>query len=269
MALTVALLGAATFNTTAGNKTVVATPTLGDMIVVVCAGSGVTTISLTDNNADGHGTYETIVSVLKNASADQMVAFVRSDPVRSGTSTTWTSVQTSSTGGGLAVFRVAGAALCGPAFIRQSGSQANHASGVAPATPLATGVALTGNALIAAVFDAAAPPGLTVPTGWAAADVNTSYTVPQNGLEITHINSGFIGSTVTWNTSDATAFSSLAFEMKADAAGHMGDEDQVRGDPFSIQTIGVALTRAAFYMTGWNRRATGLLVPKPGVALAG
>lgn len=247
MALTVALLGAVTFNTTAGDKTVVATPTLGDMIVVICAASAPTgaglNLALTDNNADNHGKYTAIVSTLKNTSADPMIAFVRADPIRSATSTTWTSVQTSSTGGGLAVFRVTGATLAGAAFIRQSGGQSNHASGAAPAIPLGTGAALTGNALITAVFDALAPPNLTVPTSWAAADVNTSYTVTQNGLIITHINSGFTGSTVTWNTSDSTAFCSLAFEMSAAQGGDIkaGDMEDLS------KTRQIAAKRGAFY----------------------
>lgn len=248
MALTVALLGAVTFNTTAGDKTVVATPAVGDMIVVIAAASAPTGAGLnlvvTDNNSAGHGTYTPIISTLKNVSADPMIAFVRADPIRSATSTTWTSVQTASTGGGLAVFKITGATISGPAFIRQSGSQNNHAAAAAPAVPLGV-AALTTNALITAVFDAAAPPGLTSPTGFVAApgDVNASYTVTQNGLAITHANSGITASTITWGSSDATAFCSLALEMKAD----VGKDPTVGNFEDLTKTSSNAFKRAAFF----------------------
>lgn len=276
MALAVALLGATTFNTTAGNKTVVATPTLGDMIVIVAAATGPTgaTVSVSDNNSDGHGTYEVIVSSVKNASADPMIAFVRSDPIRSATSTTFTSVQTSSTGGGLAVFRVTGATLCGPVFIRQSGKQDNQAAGGTPADALGIGAALTGNALIAAVFNAAAAaPGLTSPTGFAAApgDVNANYSTPSAGLAITHANSGVTASTITWGSSSATAFCSLAFEMAADA-GQTALFPPRGGEAvdisFSDSPKMQAVKRSAFFMLGdkWARRGA-LWVPRREIAL--
>jgi hypothetical protein len=261
VALTVTLLGSA-FTSNAGNKTVTAIPTAGDIIVIIAAATGPTgaTVSVSDNNADGHGNYASIVTSLKNASADPMFAFVRADPVRSATSTVFTSVQTGSSGGGLLVYRIAGSTLTGPAFIRQSGAQSNHASGAAPATPLGVGAALTGNALIAAVFDATGgAPGLTVPTGWVAADFNAGYTIPSAGLIATHINSGFTGSTVTWNTSDATAFCSIAFEMSA-AQGNLAISPEI--PPAKVQQ---AVSRGAYFCLGekWARRGR-LWVPVPG-----
>src|SRR5260221_1979488 len=120
MAITVTQLGTVVFNTNAGNKTLVATPSLGDIIVVVGAATGPTGAAqaMADNNTDGHGTYEVAVNVLKNTSADVMTAWVRSDAIQSATSTTWTATQASSSGGGLAVFAIRGATITGPALVR-------------------------------------------------------------------------------------------------------------------------------------------------------
>ena len=58
---TVAVLGTSVFNTTAGNKTITATPTVGDLIVIIAATSGLAggTISVSDNQAIP-GTYDQI-----------------------------------------------------------------------------------------------------------------------------------------------------------------------------------------------------------------
>lgn len=257
MALTVALLGAVTFNTNAGDKTVVATPTLGDMIIVIVAQTGFTAAAVADNNADGHGSYTSAVSALKSTSADQLAAFVRADPVRSGTATTFTATQTGSTGGGLAVFRVAGATIAGAAFIRNTGGQSNQAAGTA-ASPMGSAV-LTTNALIAAFLDTTnAAPTLTVPAGFAASDVNTNYNTPGTGLQITHQNSGNTSSTITWGTAAPSAFCDIALELRANIGdGKVGDQEDI------THTRQTAAKRGALYCLGdmWVRRGR-VLVPK-------
>ncbi len=224
MALASSLLGAITFTTTAGVKTVVATPTLGDMIIVIVAATGVASgLGVTDNNTDGHGNpgYTPIVTCIKNASADSMTAFVRADPIRKAVSTTWTtSGDGASTGGGLYVMRITGATLSGAAFIRQSGHQDNGAVAGTPTSALGVGAALTANSLITVMWNTTnAAPTLTVPTGWFATnsgDVNANYNTPGTGIQGTHIDTGFTGSTVTWGSTSASAFGALAFEMRAD-----------------------------------------------------
>ncbi len=252
MALTCAIQGAVTFNTTAGSKTVVSTPTLADMIVVIVAATGVASgLGVSDNNADGHGNYTQIVSSVKNTSADQMAAFVRADPIRSATATTWTtSGDGSSTGGGLYVMRITGAALSGAAFIRQSGAQNNGAASGTPTVALGVGAALTGNALITVMWNTTnAAPTLTVPTGFTVSDVNTNYNTPGTGIQGTHANSGITASAITWGSTSASAFSALAFEMSA-AAGSLFV------DPVPEITEKQAVKRGAFFCLGekWAQR---------------
>jgi hypothetical protein len=264
MALASSLLGAITFNTTAGSKTVVATPTLGDMIVVIVAATGVASgLGVSDNNADNHGRYTQIVSCVKNTSADQMAAFVRADPIRSATSTTWTSSgDGSSTGGGLYVMRMTGATLTGAAFIRQSGKQDNAAAGGTPTIPLSF-AALTANSCISTIWDTTnAAPSIAVPTGWflvANGDVNTSYNTPATGIQGTHIDTGFTGSTVTWGATLPSAFSALAFEMRADQ-GNLAVSPEI-----PQEKVQQAVKRGAFFMQNWQKRRSGLFAPEPGI----
>jgi hypothetical protein len=267
MALAVTLLGS-TFNTTAGSKTVTATPALGDLIVVLVAATGVASgLGISDNNGDGHGTYEQIVSSLKNTSADQMVAFVRSDAIQKAASTVWTtSGDSASTGGGLFVCKITGATIAGPAFIRQSGAQNNGAAAATPTDALSV-AALTTNALLSAVFNATNPAGTTVPTSWTSLS-NTGYATPTTGLICASINSGFTGSSVTWGGTSATAYCSLALEMRADAGQTSlnpprgsGALDIALDDSPQLQ----AVKRSAYYMQKWQKRRSGLFAPEPGI----
>ena len=265
MAITVTQLGTAVFTTTTGNKTLVATPNLADIIVVIAAATGPTgaSQSISDNNTDNHGAsgfYNTIVNVLKNTSADVMTAWVRSDPIQSATSTTWTATQASSSGGGLAVFAIRGATIVGPALIRGSGSQANQTTTAAPA-PVLSQAALTANAVMTAVFCSTSPPGLTSPTGFVAApgDVNLGYTVPTSGLAVTHANSGITASTITWGSTPVTTWCSLAFELAADQ-GNLAVSPEIP----DIQAQ-QAVKRGAFFMSKWQKRRSGLFAPEPGI----
>jgi hypothetical protein len=241
VAITVTQLGTAVFTTTAGNKTLAVTsPQVGDIIVVIAAGTGVTSQTIADDNTSGAaGFYNVIVNVLKNTSADVMTAWVRSQPIQRAVTTTWTATQTSSSGGGLAVFAIRGATITGPALIRGSGSQANQTATAAPA-PVLSGAALTTNAVMSAVFCSTSPPGITVPTGFAAADVNLGYSVPTTGLEIAHANTGITASTITWGSTTVTTWCSLAFELRADQ-GNLAVSPEIP-ERFAMQAVNRAGT---------------------------
>src|SRR5215472_6834494 len=104
------------WTTTAGNKTVTATPALGDLIVVIAPATGVATTGVTDNNTDGLGTYTKIGSSFTGFStAGDLSVWVRNALVGSASSTIFTAAQGSSTGGGLDVLRVSGMSRTGSA----------------------------------------------------------------------------------------------------------------------------------------------------------
>lgn len=230
MALTIASLGTPVFNTTAGNKTLTATPTAGDLIVVVAAATGVSgtvgAISVSDNNSDGKGTYTKIGSSFTGFStAGGLDMWVRNALVGSGTSTVFTATQTSSTGGGLVVFRIAGASIVGLGAIRGAGGESSGGAGATPAPVLlgrvgatfsGTQAALTENGIITAVANGSNTGNVTIRSSPAyTRDFDGGYNNPGTGLDAGHLNSGETASTLTWGGTSATGFASMAVEIDA------------------------------------------------------
>lgn len=207
----VTLLGTATFNTTSGTKTVTATPAVGDLIVIVTAHSGNTsTAAPTDNNSSG--TYTLVNTAVKATSADTMKVWVRNALITSATSTVFTHAPGTSTGGGLAVLKITGMSLTGSSAIVRSAIQSNIASGT-PAPVLAATPGIN-NAIITAVFNATSPAGVTQRTGYTRS-VNLGYATPTTGLAVAHDDAGETSATITWGSSSATAFCSIAVEINA------------------------------------------------------
>src|SRR5882724_6420661 len=141
-------------NTPAGGaKTVPATPAVGDLIIIIVANTGYTgVVAPTDNNTDGFGTYTLVPgsTSVKAASVDTMQVFVRDRPIGSATSTIFSHTAASSTGGGIAVYKVASNPVnYSVGAVRQVAIQSNIASGVP--TPVFGVAALTGNPIIGAV----------------------------------------------------------------------------------------------------------------------
>ena len=246
MALTIALLGAATFDTNAGNKTVVASPTIGDLIVVIAATTGTTTTVVADNQTVA-GTYTQIGSAFTGFSTSgSLSAWIRTALILSNSSTTFTATQTSSTGGGLAVFRIAGASIVGLGAIRGAGGQSSGTTGTAPAPILlgrlgttfsGTQAALTGNGIITAIANGTSPGGTLIRSSPAyTRDVDAGYSVPGTGLDAGHLNSGETASTLTWGGNSPSTFASIAVEIDAsvpliDPLGYNLDDMDYRVGP--------------------------------------
>jgi hypothetical protein len=184
---TVSLLGTVTWTTTAGDKTVVATPNVGDFIVVIAAATGVAPTAITDTN--GGASYTQIGSTQTGFSTSgNLNAWARTTPIQVAASTTWTSTQTSSTGGGLAVYAVRGGAKYGANGIRSNGGQSSGTTGTTPAPVLSLGP-YTQNAIIAAVCNGATAASMTPRTGYTE-DFDNGYSTPGTGFETTHLDSG-------------------------------------------------------------------------------
>lgn len=216
MALAVTLLGTATFDTASGTKTVTATPAVGDLIVIVTAHSGnVSSATPTDNNSSG--AYTRINSAVKASSADTLGVHVRNALIGSAVSTVFSHAPGTSTGGGLAVFKVTGMQKVGAAAARQSAKQDNIASGTP--TPVLGQAALTTDALIAALFNATNPAGMTPRSSPAYTErCDVGYNTPASGLETMSINSGETGTSIAWGGTSASAFCSLVMELDANQA---------------------------------------------------
>lgn len=211
MALAVTLLGAATWNSTAGSKGVTATPAVNDLIVLVTAHSGFTgTVAPTDSQS---GTYRNAGTFSKNASADRADVWVREQPIAAATPCTFTHNAAGSTGGGLAVLKVTGAARYGAAAIKKAAALSNQSTG-APSVAMGSAIA-TGNAVIGAVFTPTNSTTTVVHNASYTERMDLGYNTPATGLEIMTRDSGETGSTVTWGGSATGSWGAIVLELDA------------------------------------------------------
>ena len=206
------------FNTTAGNKTITATPTIGDLIVIIAATSGLAggTISVSDNQAIP-GTYDQISSDFTGFSTTGVLTiWVRNKLIAASSSTIFTATQTGSSGGGMVIYAVTGMSIVGEGAVRGAGGQSSGGLGTTPAPVLLRRVgttysgaqaALTANVVVGAVANGTSPAALTPPASWTEAPTpDLGYASPTTGLETAFRNSGETNSTITWGGTSATAF---------------------------------------------------------------
>lgn len=206
----VTLLGS-TFNTTSGTHTVVATPAVGDMIIIIVASTSYSGgVAPTDNNSSG--TY-TGTSDTQGPNTGRINIYARNSLVSSATSTTFTHAPGTTTGGGLAVYSVSGMTNTGASAFRQSGSDSNGTAGQTP-TPLMTGalIPLSGNPVITGLYNGSSPDGVTKRTGHTD-DVVTNYATPTTGIHFTHILTGETTYSIAWGSTSATSWGAIAAEI--------------------------------------------------------
>jgi len=219
----VALLGTPVFNTTAGDKTLAATPTAGDLIVIVAASSGLAggTTAVSDNNADGLGTYVQVDTDRTGFSTTGVLTvWIRNELVRSATNTTFTAAQNGSSGGGLVVLRVTGMSIVGLSAVRRIGVSSYNTGGqstVAAGTPapVLAATPLTTNPIITAVANSTNSATTVVQRTGYTEDFDNGYTTPPTGLEVSHLNSGETSATITYGGATASTFASVAIELDA------------------------------------------------------
>lgn len=206
------------WNTTNGTKaSTSATYNVDELIVVFVANTGnVAPPTLTDNHADGLGTYTNITSALKNASADKMFVFVRNALIGSTAAAVITMTPGTTTGGGMIIARVSGMLRTGTNAVRASGNQENQAASGTPA-PVFPQAALTANPCLGAIFNGTSPATLTPPGSWTE-QKDLGYSTPTSGIEVATRDSGETGTTITWGSTSGSAFCSLIVELDTSAA---------------------------------------------------
>jgi hypothetical protein len=204
-------------NTTSGtNPSGAITPAVGDFLLVVCqaVGNANTTPTCADGNTGG--TYTRIGTALSNASANTLSYFVRDALVPNTTSTTVTVTIGAHTACEVTVYAFSGCPTGGISAIVQSASQANQAGGTTPA-PTFSSLPSLQNIIFSAVGNITNPAGVT---GSAGSD--PTWTLDQNagqtgcGLCSQHANSQLPRKVVTWGSTSATAFASVAIEIAAE-----------------------------------------------------
>jgi hypothetical protein len=211
---TVTVLGSI-WNTTAGNKTVTATPAVGDLIVILSAATGLTSSTHpTDDNSSG--TYANVVLALQGTSANYLAIEVRTALIPAAVSTIFTMGQTGSSGGGGCVLAIAGPTLAGASSVAHSGGQNNQAAGT-PA-PSFGAAASAGNACVGAVLTSTnGSANCAPPAGWTE-DIDLGYNTPASGIEVCHIASGETGTTITFGAATPSVFAAAIAEFKVPAA---------------------------------------------------
>lgn len=216
-----------TWTTTADSKTVVATPAVGDAIIVIAATSGLAggTTAISDNQAIASTYTQIDVDYTGFSTTGVLTAWVRNSLITAAASTTWTAAQVGSSGGGLGVIRISGISIVGLGSIRGCGGQSSGGAGATPAPVLlgrlgttfsGTQAALTGNVVISAACNGATAASFTARSSPVyTKDFDNGYSAPGTGLCVSHIASGETASTITWGGTSATAFASIAFEVDA------------------------------------------------------
>jgi hypothetical protein len=211
-----------TWNTTAGNKTVIATPAASDLIVVVHGisnwVSGDNSV-ITDNNADGLGVYTRIgmanLPMSSGGGTDNALWIsIRNRLVGSATSTTFTATNTGDTGGGLTVLRFSGMTRVGAQAIRQWIGESSATENPPTITfPRAT---LTGNPVILACMGEDNPAALTPPAGFTEAD-DTGWATPTTGIEVCWDDAGNTATLFAWSAGALIDHNEVGLELDTTA----------------------------------------------------
>lgn len=212
-----------TWNTTAGNKTVVATPALNDLIVVIHGMSGWASGDdsvVTDNNAGGGGTYHrigtaTVPMSTGGGTAGALWISIRNALISSATSTTFTVTNTGDTGGGLTVLRFSGMSRVGSAAVKQSVGEDNQTEN--PPTITFAATTDTNNPVILACFGEDNPASLTPPTGFTEAE-DTGYATPTSGVEICWDDAGNAATLFSWSGGALIDHNEVGLELDTSAA---------------------------------------------------
>lgn len=211
----VSLLGS-TINTTAGAKTVTATPAAGDLILIFVVVAGDATWSAPTD--DQSGTYVQMGPTVNISTVVYGAWYIRTALIPAGSSTIFTlSNPGSDTGGGLAVLKVTGMAKAG----NSAWTKGRTGSGVGgtPATGNWTSAKLTTNPVVGAVINTSNPAGLTPTTGYSEL-LDIGFSAPTVGVEIQKIDSGDTTNTMTWGSTYGLDWVCIGVELDASSSGN-------------------------------------------------
>lgn len=235
------------WTTTAGDKTVTATPAVGDLIVIVAGTSGLAggTTACSDNNSSGAYT-QVDVDRTFGANTGVLTVWVRTALVPAASSTVFTASQGSSSGGGLHVYRLAGMALTGASAVRSNGGQSAGTAGTTPA-PVLSDTPHDRNPILIAVAADQNAASMNPRTNYTEG-ADAGYNTPTTGMGSAVLNSGEITATLTFGGTTAAAFASVGIELETQERSYHG--------------LGFATTAVMAAARDAYRRRSGILVPK-------
>jgi hypothetical protein len=240
-----------TWTTAAGDKTVTATPAIGDLIVIIAASSGLSggTTAVTDNNSSG--TYTQADSDRTGFSTTGVLTvWVRTALIPAASSTIFTAAQAGSTGGGLHVYRLSGMTLTGASAVRSNGGESSGVAGTTPA-PVLNQTPHDRNPMLIAVAAGANAAVMNPRTGYIEG-ADGGYNTPATGLGSAVLDSGENAATLTFGGTTSTAFASVGVELES-------QERSYHGLGFASTAVFMGGLRKA--RESWHRRKSGIFVP--------
>lgn len=211
-------VGTGNWNTAAGNKTLIGSPALGDLIVVIHGMSGWASgddSTITDNNADGLGTYTKLGTASAplatgGGTSGALWFSVRDALIGSATATTFTATNSGDTGGGLTVLRFSGMTRTGADAILQSIGESTKTEN--PPTITLGSTTLTDNPVILACLGEDNPLALTPPTGFSEA-TDDGWGVPTTGIEVCWDDAGNTATLFSWSGGASTDHCEIGVEL--------------------------------------------------------
>lgn len=216
----VSLLGS-TFTTTAGAKSVTATPAVGDLILILVQVATDDTWSNPTDDQTG-GTYTRAGNQIGGVGGPSGAWFVRDSLIPAATSTIFSLANPGGdAGGGLAVVVVTGMSKTGSAAVRQT-KDGGGAGASTPATGAWTSAKLTTNPVVGAVLNTSNPAAITPTTGYTEL-LDTGYATPTMGVEIQKRDSGDTTSTMTWGSTSASQWVCIGVELDASSSTSTGN----------------------------------------------
>lgn len=229
-----------TWNTTAGNKTVTATPAVNDLIVVVHGMSGFAGGDDSTITDDQSGAYTKIgASPLSTGggTAGALWISIRNTLISSAVSTVFTATVTGDTGGGLTVLKVTGMSHTGASAALQNKGESTQTE--SPVVITFNSATNTNNPVILGCFGEDNPAALTPPSGFTET-TDTGWATPTSGIHVCFVSSGQTSSAYTY------------------AGGAFVDHNEV----------GVELDTSPL-MSGWVGHQASIILVKPDVEASG
>lgn len=208
-----------TWNTTAGNKTVTATPAVNDLIVVIHGisnwASGDDSV-ITDDQGGTYAKFGTATAPLSTGggTVGALWVSVRNQLVSSAVSTIYTATNTGDTGGGLTVLKVTSMTRTGVNAVLQNIGESTQTEN--PPSVAFAAATNTNNPIIVAVFGEDNPAALTAPTSFTER-TDTGWATPTSGIEVATVDSGQTGTSYAWSGGALTDHNEVGIELNSDS----------------------------------------------------
>jgi hypothetical protein len=249
----------------------------GDLFVIYVASTGCTDAAPTLTASANGITFTLVGTAVKNSSADTLYCYIADQflpSTPSGMSFTFTC--TGATGVVISVAIATGMTRSGTAAVKQYAVASNVASGTAPA-PTFSSSALTTNPTLIGILASVA--GSTPPPGWIER-VDANYGSPTTGGGYSSRDSGFIGTTITYESTANGLCCALSLELDVTPpSGTSGTlsgtipkvTGSIAGDSLNTGSTSATLPKVTGSISGQavNTGTTSATLPKVTGAIAG